>query len=87
MVKAFNTAFAGTLVAGQVAGTILDVYIAGDDESAKQSVSTLVKDGGLVAVDVGPLQRARQLEGLGFLGITLQFKHNLGFGSAWKLVH
>jgi 8-hydroxy-5-deazaflavin:NADPH oxidoreductase len=87
VVKAFNTAFAGTLVNGRVDGLPLDVYIAGDDEQAKQAVSQLVTDGGMVAVDVGPLQRARQLEGLGFLGITLQFKQNLGFTTAWKLVH
>jgi len=31
VVKAFNTAFAGTLVAGAVAGHPLDIFIAGDD--------------------------------------------------------
>jgi 8-hydroxy-5-deazaflavin:NADPH oxidoreductase len=85
VVKAFNTTFAGTLVAGQVGGIPLDVFIAGDDEAAKKTVSGLITDGGLVAVDVGALNRARQLEGLGLLGITLQFKHNLGFGTGWKL--
>ena len=85
VVKAFNTTFAGTLVDGQVGGQKLDVFIAGDDEDAKQIVSGLITDGGLVAVDAGPLHRARQLEGLGLLGITLQFKHNLGFTSGWKL--
>jgi NADPH-dependent F420 reductase len=85
VVKAFNTTFAGTLVAGQVGGIPLDVFIAGDDEAAKKTISSLVTDGGLVAVDVGALNRARQLEGLGLLGITLQFKYNLGFGTGWKL--
>ena len=86
VVKAFNTTFAGTLVNGQVGGTPLDVFIAGDDEKAKQTVSQLIADGGLVPVDVGPLHRARQLEGLGLLGITLQFKQNLGFTTGWKLI-
>jgi len=86
VVKAFNTTFAGTLVNGQVGGTPLDVFIAGDDEKAKQTVSQLIADGGLVPVDVGPLSRARQLEGLGLLGITLQFKQNLGFTTGWKLI-
>jgi 8-hydroxy-5-deazaflavin:NADPH oxidoreductase len=45
-----------------------------------------VRDGGLRAIDVGPLERARQLEGLGFLGITLQQPLGLGFQSAWKLI-
>ena len=87
VVKAFNTTFAGTLVAGQVGGIPLDVLIAGDDESAKQQVAKLVSDGGLVAVDVGALDRSRQLEGLGLLGITLQLKHNFGFSTGWKLTH
>lgn len=86
VVKAFNTTFAGTLVAGQVAGQPLDIFIAGDDETAKATVAQLVADGGLRPIDVGALQRARQLEGLGLLGITLQFKLNTNFMSAWKLL-
>ena len=62
VVKAFNTTFASTLVAGQVGGQKLDVFIAGDDEGAKQTVSKLVSEGGLNPVDVGALNRARQLE-------------------------
>lgn len=86
LVKAFNTTFAGTLVAGQVAGQALDVFIAGDDDAAKATVAEFVKSGGLTAIDVGTLDRARQLEALGLLGITLQFRLNTGFGTAWKLV-
>ena len=86
VVKAFNTTFSGTLVEGQVAGQPLDVLIAGDDEEAKETVAQLVRDGGLRAIDVGPLERARQLEGLGFLGITLQQPLGLNFQSAWKLI-
>ena len=86
VVKAFNTTFAGTLVAGNVGGTPLDVFIAGDDESAKKTLEKLVSDGGLVAVDAGPLLRARELESLALLGITLQVKHNLGFMTGWKLI-
>jgi 8-hydroxy-5-deazaflavin:NADPH oxidoreductase len=86
VLKAFNTTFAGTLVAGQVAGQPLDVFIAGDDAEAKATVSRLVTDGGLRAIDVGPLRRARQLEGLGLLGITLQGPLGTGFMSAWKIL-
>ncbi len=86
VVKAFNTTFSGTLVEGQVAGQPLDVLIAGDDEEAKETVAQLVRDGGLRAIDTGPLERARQLEGLGFLGITLQQPLGLNFRSAWKLI-
>jgi NADPH-dependent F420 reductase len=86
LVKAFNTTFAGTLVAGQVAGQPLDVFLAGDDDAAKAKVAELVRSGGLNAIDVGSLDRARQLEALGLLGITLQSRLNTGFGTAWKLV-
>lgn len=86
LVKAFNTTFAGTLVAGNVAGVPLDVYIAGDDEKAKGAVAELVRSGGPTPIDVGPLHRARQLEGLGLLGITLQPTLGTGFDTAWKLV-
>jgi predicted dinucleotide-binding enzyme len=85
LVKAFNTTFAGTLVEGEVAGQPLDVYVAGDDVRAKEMLSQLARDGGLVAIDAGPLRRARQLEELGFLGMTLQQPLGLGFQSAWKL--
>jgi hypothetical protein len=44
------------------------------------------RDGGLRAIDTGPLERARQLEGLGLLGITLQQPLGLNFQSAWKLI-
>ena len=86
LVKAFNTTFAGTLVTGNVAGQTLDVFLAGDDDAAKNTVAEFVKAGGLNAIDVGTLDRARQLEALGLLGITLQFKLNTGFATAWKLV-
>jgi hypothetical protein len=86
VVKAFNTTFAATLLTGVVAGQTLDVFIAGDDQAAKNLVATLARDGGLNPVDVGPLERARQLEALGFLGITLQGPLGTHFGTAWKLI-
>lgn len=38
VVKAFNTAFASTLLAGEVAGQPLDIFIAGDDDGAKSGL-------------------------------------------------
>ena len=86
VVKAFNTTFAGTLVAGRVDGEPLDVLMAGDDEQAKEQVASLVKDGGLRPIDVGPLHRAIQLEHLGLLHTALQERLGANFGSAFKLV-
>lgn len=85
VVKAFNTTFAPTLVAGEAAGQQLDVLIAGDDGAAKEKVAQLVRDAGLRPIDVGPLARAQQLEQLGFLHISVQQPLELGFASAIKL--
>jgi NADPH-dependent F420 reductase len=85
LVKAFNTTFARTLVAGEAHGQQLDVFVAGDDEEAKGKVSELAALGGLRPIDVGPLHRARQLEQVGLLNIVLQEPLGAGFGSALKL--
>jgi hypothetical protein len=85
-VKAFNTTFANTLVAGEVAGQPLDVYIAGDDESAKQQVATLARDGALNPVDVGGVVRARELEALGLLHMGVQGTLGTNYESAVKLL-
>jgi len=47
VVKAFNTTFASTLLAGESSGQKLDVFIAGDDADAKSKVAQLVTDGGI----------------------------------------
>jgi hypothetical protein len=86
VVKAFNTTFAGTLVAGQVAGQPLDVFLASDDADAKAHLAMILAASGLRPLDVGPLKRARQLEGLGLLHITQQFSLNTSFGSAVKII-
>ncbi|MEU6915454.1 NADPH-dependent F420 reductase [Streptomyces olindensis] len=87
VVKAFNTTFATTLVAGRVAGTPLDVFIAGDDEVARKQVADLVTSGGLHAVDVGALKHARELEGFQLLHMALQISEGgYGWASTVKLV-
>jgi 8-hydroxy-5-deazaflavin:NADPH oxidoreductase len=85
-VKAFNTTFANTLMQGEVAGQPLDVLIAGDHSGAKEAVATVARDGGLNPVDTGSLQRARELEALGFLHMTLQEPLGTGFASTVKIV-
>lgn len=71
VVKAFNTNFAGTLVAGDVGGQPTTVLLAGDDADAKAALADVVTAAGLRAVDAGSLKRARELESLGFLQIGL----------------
>ena len=86
VVKAFNTTFAGTLLEGNVAGHPLDVFLAGDDDAAKATVRQLVEDGGLRAVDAGPLRRARELEALGYLHMIVQQPLDAGFSSTVRVV-
>lgn len=86
VVKAFNTTFAGTLAVGRVAGQPLDVLIAGDNAEAKLSVAELVSSGGMRPLDVGPLRRARELEALGLLNITIQDPLGLNWSSAIKII-
>jgi 8-hydroxy-5-deazaflavin:NADPH oxidoreductase len=86
VVKAFNTVFGSTLITGVVAGQMVDILLAGDDADAKKVVSGLIADGKLRPMDAGPLKRARQLESLALLGITLQFTQGTQFASTWKFL-
>jgi len=71
VLKAFNTTFAATLATGTVGSQATTVLIAGDDTGAKSLLADVVKAGGINAVDAGTLRRARELEALGFLQLTL----------------
>jgi 8-hydroxy-5-deazaflavin:NADPH oxidoreductase len=71
VLKAFNTSFVATLASGSVGGQPTTVLIAGDDADAKAQLAEIITDGGLRAIDAGGLRRARELEALGFLQLTL----------------
>jgi 8-hydroxy-5-deazaflavin:NADPH oxidoreductase len=86
VVKAFNTTFAGTLVEGAVAGQPLDVFLAGDDEAAKDAVKQLATDGGLRPIDVGPLALAHHVEALGYLNMAIQPGLGTNYASAVKVL-
>jgi predicted dinucleotide-binding enzyme len=86
VVKAFNTVFAGTLVAGAVAGQPLDVFVAGDDADAIARVARLVRDGGMRPIEAGSLARARELEALGYLHMVVQGPLGTHFASAVKVL-
>jgi predicted dinucleotide-binding enzyme len=63
VVKAFNTVFGHVLAQGRP----LDVFLAGDDARAKAEVSVFIQSLGLRPLDVGGLEMARWLEGVGLL--------------------
>ena len=60
-----------TLSSGTTGEKATTVLIAGDDADAKAQLARIVTDGGLLAIDAGTLRRARELEALGFLQMTL----------------
>jgi len=84
VLKAFNTTFAATLAAGTVGPLTTTVLIAGDDADAKSALAGIVTSGGLEVIDAGSLGRARELEALGFLQLTLAANEKIswtgGFG-------
>jgi predicted dinucleotide-binding enzyme len=62
------------------------VLVAGDDTDAKEALIGLLVAGGVLALDAGALKRARELEALGFLQLTLAANEKVawtgGFGVA-----
>jgi len=83
--KAFNTNFAATLQSGTVGESPTAVLIAGDDEAAKGQLAEIVSAGGLRAVDAGSLRRARELEALGFLQMTMASSERIPWDGGFSL--
>lgn len=86
VLKAFNTNFAATLSEGKVGDLTTTVLIAGDDEAARQTLASLVTDGGLQAMDAGSLARAHELEALGFLQLALAAGEKISWTGGFGLV-
>jgi 8-hydroxy-5-deazaflavin:NADPH oxidoreductase len=86
VLKAFNTTFAGTLAAGTVGPLTTTVLIAGDDADAKTALAGIVTSGGLNAIDAGSLDRARELEALGFLQLTLAANEKVSWTGGFGVV-
>jgi predicted dinucleotide-binding enzyme len=86
VVKAFNTTFAGHLATRAVGDQPTTVLIAGDDADAKAQLADVVTAGGLRAVDAGGLDRARELEALGFLQMSLGATERIAWTGGFALV-
>jgi predicted dinucleotide-binding enzyme len=79
VIKAFNAIFASVL-ADHAGGktTSIPIFVAGDDETAKDKVLDLVRDMGLEAIDGGALSNARYLEPM--TEMMIQLGYGLGHG-------
>jgi 8-hydroxy-5-deazaflavin:NADPH oxidoreductase len=69
-----------------VGGQPLDVFIASDDSNAATALGAVAEQGGLRPIQVGPLRRARELESMGFLHMTVQQSINGKFSTALKII-
>ncbi|GAA1964002.1 NADPH-dependent F420 reductase [Agromyces allii] len=85
VLKAFNTNFASTLASKTIGEAATTVLIAGDDADAKALLASVVSAGGVKAVDAGSLKRARELESLGFLQLTLAVQEKISWTGGFPL--
>ena len=78
VVKAFNTIFAEFLPTESRKGRKVQVFIAGDDETAKAKVSDLVKTAEFEPIDCGTLYNSRFLEPMGEIEYFARLLTGLG---------
>ena len=86
VVKAVNIVGNDLLIDPQLPGGPPDMFIAGNDPAAKQTVTQICKQFGWPVVDIGGIEGSRLLEPLAMLWVVVGFKLNR-WDQAWKLLH
>jgi predicted dinucleotide-binding enzyme len=86
VVKAFNTVGSTLMIDPQLPGGPPDMFIAGNDAGAKQTVAQICKQFGWPVTDIGGIEGSRLLEPLAMLWVVVGFKLNR-WEQAWKLIH
>jgi len=87
VVKAFNTVFAGDFSQPVIDGKRADVFIAGNDNEALNTIGELVADAGFNPIIAGGLSTSRTLENMTALLIRLNMKYNYNWVGGWKVLH
>lgn len=89
IVKGFNTVFAQVLDEGADFGQNkkVSVFLAADNDPAKQAAKSLAQSMGFEVIDAGGLRNARYLEPLAGLNIYLGYGAGLGTGIAPTWIH
>ena len=88
VIKAFNTNFATTLATKKVAGAHpTTVLLASDDKEAKDKLIAALEGSGLSFIDAGLLKRARELEAMGFLQISLAAADKISWTGGFGIFH
>ncbi len=86
VVKCFNTLGSANLAHPEFDGQRASMFFCGDDRGVKDVVSKLGHELGFDMIDCGALRRARLLEPLAMLWISLAFQEGLGPRIAFKLL-
>jgi 8-hydroxy-5-deazaflavin:NADPH oxidoreductase len=85
VVKGLQTVVAEVMVNPRLTGGDPDMFIAGDNDEAKQTVATLLQEFGWPVIDMGPIESARWLEALSLAWVV--YSHRTGkTHHAFKLV-
>ena len=86
VVKAFNTTGAENMADPIYQGKPMTMFICGDEAVAKTIVTKLAQDLGFEVADVGDLSKARFLEPMAFVWISLAIGQGMGRQIGFKLV-
>lgn len=86
VIKAFNTTGAENMANPMYGGEPITMFICGDDATAKTAVAQLAQELGFEVADVGNLDKARLLEPMALVWITLAMPQGMGRNIAFKLV-
>jgi predicted dinucleotide-binding enzyme len=86
VVKAFNIVGNSLMVDPKIPGGPPDMFIAGNDAAAKETVTRICKEFGWPVIDIGGIEGSRLLEPLAMLWVVVGFKLNR-WDQAWKLLH
>ena len=63
------------------------VLAASDSEEAKKKLAEALEGSGLSVLDVGSLKRAREMEALGFLQISLAAREKISWTGGFAVIH
>jgi 8-hydroxy-5-deazaflavin:NADPH oxidoreductase len=85
VVKAFNCVGNAHMFRPQFAGGPPDMFIAGNDAGAKQSVTDILKSFGWNTIDLGGIDASRYLEALAMIWILYGVRTNT-WNHAFKLL-
>jgi predicted dinucleotide-binding enzyme len=85
VVKCFNTVGNALMFKPKLAGGPPTMFIAGNDEAAKQQTATMLKDWGWETADIGGIEGSRYLEAMCMAWVNYAFKNNV-WNHAFKLL-